>query len=86
MNESLERVRAITSAVRLDMVQLHGDESPEMVSELRRLLSAGGRPLINQRATEQRRVNPASPIHGALFYSTVIYRRAVIYHQAGIIR
>jgi len=69
VDESLERVRAIAATAQLDMAQLHGNESPEMVSELRRLLSAGGRPLKNQRATEQRWMNPASPIHGAQFCS-----------------
>jgi phosphoribosylanthranilate isomerase len=72
VDESLEHVRAIAATAQLDMAQLHGNESPEMVSELRQLFSAGGRPLINQRATEQLRMNPASPVHGAQFYSAAV--------------
>ena len=34
VNESLEQVRRIAAFVQLDMAQLHGDESPEMVRDL----------------------------------------------------
>jgi len=34
VNESLERVRTIAATAQLDMAQLHGGESPEMVSDL----------------------------------------------------
>jgi len=34
VNESLEQVRMIATALQLDMAQLHGDESPEMVRDL----------------------------------------------------
>ncbi len=34
VNEPLERVRAIAATAQLDVAQLHGDESPEMVSDL----------------------------------------------------
>ncbi len=34
VNESLERVQQIVATAQLDMVQLHGDESPEMVHAL----------------------------------------------------
>jgi len=34
VDESLERVRAIAATAQLDIVQLHGNESPEMVQEL----------------------------------------------------
>jgi len=34
VDESLERVRAIAATAQLDMAQLHGNESPEMVREM----------------------------------------------------
>jgi phosphoribosylanthranilate isomerase len=34
VNESLKRVRAVAEAVQLDAVQLHGDESPQIMREL----------------------------------------------------
>jgi hypothetical protein len=51
------------------------DDSPRPAM----LVVAADRPEMNLRSTQQRRLKPTSPIHGALLGSTAIDRRAVLH-------